>query len=126
MPRDNLIVIPHSLHLPDQYGQASDRVRKIKTIIKSQTFYSRVTVTICSVVVVTHTTPRSNLLRTRLQKCARCRSNDQIRGSEKDGLMDLPRVPLVAPSFFVPRSGTLESLFRGVCKNKKTGRRNLS
>ena len=37
--------------------------------------------------------------------------------------MDLPRVPLVAPSFFVPRSRTLESLFRGVCKNRKTGRR---
>ena len=29
----------------------------------------------------------------------------------------------MAPSFFVPRSGTLESLFRGVCKNRKIGRR---
>ena len=75
---------------------------------------------------VTHETPKSYLLRTRSQKCVCCRSNDQIRGTEKDGLVDLPRVPLVVPSFFVPRSGTLESLFQGVCKNIKTGRKNLS
>ena len=38
MPMDNLIVIPHSLHLPDQYGQASD-VIIITTEVKSRTFF---------------------------------------------------------------------------------------
>ena len=44
---DNLIVIPHSLHLPDQYGQASD-VIIITTEVKSLTFFFFIiTIRIC-------------------------------------------------------------------------------
>ena len=47
---DNLIVILHSLHLPDQYGQASD-VINIASEVKSRTFFFFfiITIRICIV-----------------------------------------------------------------------------
>ena len=35
---DNLIVIPHSLHLPDQYGHTSGKIN-ITTKVKSRTIF---------------------------------------------------------------------------------------